>query len=118
MAQATYTILIKVNGVTLEARSVKVSLGKPSREPQLAAGVMGRHYTVKPEPSKVSCIVLHRDGTSIDEIGGWSDVTLVLECDSGLSYQIDGAYTSNSPELSDEGGGVSVEFSGPPAIQI
>lgn len=45
-------------------------------------------------------------------------MTLVCECDSGPTYQIDGAYVSNSIELSDEGGGINVEFSGPPAVQI
>lgn len=118
MAQATYTILIKVNGSTLEAKSVKVKFGKPSREPQLAAGIMGRHYTVKPEASMVSCTILHRDGLSVDEVAGWEGVTLVCETDAGPTYQIDGAYVSNSPELSDEGGGISVEFAGPPAVEI
>lgn len=118
MAQATWTILIKVGGSTLEARGVKVKFGTPTREPQLAAGIMGRHFTVKPEASMVSCTILHRNGLSIDEINGWVGVTLVCECDSGPTYQIDGCYVANSFELSDEGGGVSVEFAGPPAIQI
>jgi hypothetical protein len=119
MAQATYTILVKVNGQTLEGKGVKIKWGLPTREAQLAAGVMGRHYTVKPESSMVTVTLLHRDGSpTIDEIAGWQDVTLVCECDSGPTYQIDGAYVSNSIELGDEGGGISVEFTGPPAVQI
>lgn len=118
MAQATYTILIKVNGSTLEARSVKVKFGTPTREPQLAAGVMGRHFTVKPEASMVSCTLLHRNGLSIEEINSWVGVTLVCESDSGPVYQIDGAYVSNAFELGDEGAGISIEFAGPPAVQI
>lgn len=118
MAQATWTVLVKVNGNTLEGRSVKVKWGTPTREPQLAAGVMGRHYTVKPENSQVTVTILHRDGFDLDEVATWENVTLVCECDSGPTYQIDGAYVSNSIELSDEGGGISVEFSGPPATQV
>ena len=118
MAQATYTILIKVNGSTLEARSVKFKPGTPTREPQLAAGIMGRHFTVKPEASMVSCTILHRQGFSIAEINSWVGVTLVCECDSGPSYQIDGAYVSNAFELGDEGAGANVEFAGPPAIEL
>ena len=58
MAQATYTVLVKVNGNTLEGRSVKVKWGTPTREPQMAAGVMGRHFTVKPENSQVTVTIL------------------------------------------------------------
>lgn len=118
MAQATYTVLVKVNGETLEGRSVKIKWGTPTREPQMANGVMGRHFTVKPESSMVTVTILHRDGFDLDKVAAWENVTLVCECDSGPTYQIDGAYVSNSPELSDEGGGINVEFSGPPAVQI
>ena len=118
MAQVTYTVLVKVNGSTLEGRSVKIKWGTPTREPQLSAGVMGRHYTVKPENSQVTVTILHRDGFDIDEIRGWQNVTLVCECDSGPLYQIDGEYVSNSIELGDEGAGISIEFTGPPAQAV
>ena len=118
MAQATYTVIVKVNGNTLEGRSVKIKWGTPTREPQLSAGVMGRHYTVKPENSQVSVTILHRDGFDLDEMATWENVTLVCSCDSGPTYQIDGAYVSNSIELGDEGAGVTLEFSGPPAVQF
>lgn len=118
MASSTWTVLVKVNGNTLEGRSVKVKFGTPTREPQLSAGVMGRHYTTKPESSMVTVTILHRDGFDLDEVATWENVTLVLECDSGPTYQIDGAYVSNSIELSDEGNGITVEFTGPPAQAI
>lgn len=118
MAQATYTIIIIVNGKTLEGKSVKWKWGTPSREPQMAAGVAGRHYTEKPEPSAVSVTVLHLGDFDPDEVGGWVNVTLVGQCDNGPRYQVDGAYVTNPIELGDEGAGVSIEFAGPPATKV
>lgn len=118
MAKATYTVIVKVDGSTLEGRSVKVKFGTPTREPQMAAGLMGRHFTEKPEASQISVTILHRDGFDLDTMAGWSNVTLVCTCDSGPSYQVDGAYVSNSIELGDEGAGVTLEFSGPPAVAL
>jgi hypothetical protein len=118
MAQATWTIILKVNSDTLEARSVKVKLGTPTREPQLAAGVMGRHFTVKPEASMVTCTVLHRDGWDLDKWATTENVSLVCISDAGPTYQIDGAYVSNSLEIADEGGGIQLEFTGPPATAV
>lgn len=119
MAQSTYVVLIKVNGQLLEGRSVKIKWGTPVREAQMAAGVMGRHYTVKPESSQISVTIVHRDaGPTIEEMAAWENVTLLCECDSGPKYQVDGAFVSNSIELGDEGAGITLEFTGPPAVQI
>lgn len=118
MAQATYTVIVKVDGSTLEGRSVKVKFGTPTREPQMAAGVMGRHFTEKPENSQISVTILHRDGFDLDTMAAWRNVTLVCTCDSGPSYQVDGAYVSNSIELGDEGAGVTLDFAGPPAVAL
>lgn len=118
MSQSTWTIILKVNGETLEARSVKVKLGTPTREPVLAAGVMGRHYTVKPENSQITCIVVHRDGFDLDKWATTENVSVVCISDAGPTYQISGAFVSNSLEISDEGGGVTLELIGPPAVAV
>ena len=118
MALVTGTILVKVNGNTLEGRSVKIKFGGYTKEAQTSAGVAGRHYFRKPEPSMVSVTVAHYGYFSLEEINAWDNVTLVVETDSGQTFQIDGAYVSNSIELGDEGAGISIEFTGPPAQAV
>lgn len=117
MAQGTGTVIIKVNGKMLEGRAVKFKWGGFSRELQMSAGVY-RHYISKPEASQVTVTIMHMDGFDLDEIRNWENVTLVCECDNGPTYQIDGACVTNSPELGDEGAGVTLEFGGPPAQAV
>lgn len=120
MSVSTGTIYVKVNAELFEFKpGVKVKLGLPTREPQVAAGVAGRHFIVKPEPSMVSGTLLHRaESPDLDAMASWENVSILVETDSGVFFAIDGAYVSNSPELSDEGGGVNIEFTGPSARQI
>lgn len=119
MAQATFTIVIKINGQTLQGTTTKFKPGGVSRELKTAAGVAGRNHVEKPEPSMCSVTILHTpDGPKLDEIRNWTNVTLVAECDNGITWQVDGAMVTNPFELSDEGGGIALEFGGPPAVEV
>lgn len=114
MSQATYTIIIKVNGQTLQGTSTDITFGGFSREFKTAAGVAGRHHVRKPEAGMLTVNILHTEDTpSIDEMRNWENVTLVAECDNGLVYQSDGAAVTNVLKLSDEGKGIDLEFGGP-----
>lgn len=119
MSQATYTIVCKVNGETLQGTSVKVKFGGFRREDKTAAGIAGRDYVEIPEASMVTVTILHTEDTPpIDVMRNWKNVTLVLECDNGKTYQCDGAKVSNAFELGDEGGGITLEFTGPPITEV
>lgn len=119
MSQATYTIIVKVNGQTLQGTSTKIVFGGHSREFKTAAGVAGRHFTKKPEMATLTVNVLHLpDGPTVDEMRNWENVTLVAECDNELVYQSDGAAVTNVIELGDEGKGIDLEFGGPPFTQV
>jgi len=119
MAKKTYTIIIKINGKTVEAMpGVSLTMGGKTRKPLTVNGVAGQHYTEEPVPSLTKFKVAHGMGVVIDDFRNATDVTLVAECDSGITYQCAGAYTTNALELSDGDGGLSIEMAGPPYEEI
>jgi hypothetical protein len=119
MAQKTYTIVIKVNGKTVESMpGATIKFGGFTREPVVVNGRAGQHFIEKPEPGGCSFKIAHGADTDIDEVRNWKDVTLQGYCDSGGVYQCAGAFTMNSIELADGDGGLSVEMGGPPWEEI
>ena len=114
MAKKTYTIVIKVNGKTVESMpGASITFGGKTRKPLTVNGRAGEHYTEEPTPGMCKFKIAHGVDTEIDEVRNWTEVTLVAECDSGVTYQCAGAYTSNAIELADGDGGLSVEMTGP-----
>jgi hypothetical protein len=114
MSQKTYSIIIKVNGDTLEALpGAQITFGGFTREPLMVNGKAGRHHIKKPVHGSCSFKLAHGPEVDIDAIRAWEEVTLVAECDSGVTYQMAGAYTTNALELADGDGGLSVEMAGP-----
>lgn len=119
MAVATYTIIVKINGQTLQGTSVSFTPGGFTRESKTAAGKAGRHFVRIPQQSMCSVTILDLpDGPSLDEMRNWENVTLVAECDNGKAYQIDNAFVVNAFEISDEGGGIQLDFEGPEATEL
>ncbi len=114
----TSIITVKVNGKSLEGKpGIKVNLGGPVRTPAKAGGrIVGYHEEI--EPSNITVNVVHDGDIDIEEVRGWVDVTLVLDMDSGASYQVDGAFVMKALEINDGEGGMSIEFGGPPASAI
>lgn len=115
MAQKTYTIIIKINGKTVESMSgATLRLGGFERESVMVNGRAGQHFIEKPVPGGVTFKIAHDADTDIDEVRGWKNVTLQAVTDSGAVYQMAGAFTKNNVELADGDGGLSVEMEGPP----
>lgn len=114
----TGIITIKVNGKSLEGKpGIKFVTGGFARTLTKAGGrITG--FSEEVEPSTVTVNIAHDADVSIDEVRGWTDVTLVIETDSGAVYQVTGAVLTKPPELSDGDGGLSLEFGGPPAEAI
>lgn len=115
MSKKTGIVIIKVDGFVLEAAlGVKYNFGNPERAEVFGNGKVSGFYET-PKPSMVSCTIQHDALFDIKKITSWDNVTLVVRPDAGPSYQIDGAFLSNTLELSDQGGGIPLEFKGPPA---
>jgi hypothetical protein len=118
MAKKAGIILIKVGGKTLQAMAgVKAGLGGMTRTEVLANGaVIGFFET--PVGSNIQCTLPYDANTNIEEIQGWTDVTIVIDPDSGGSLQVNHAFTKNALEIADGGGGFAVEFGGPAAKPV
>lgn len=119
MAKKTYTIVIKVNGKTVESMpGASITFGGMVRKAVTVNGRAGQHFTEEPVPGACKFKIAHDADTNIDEVRNWTNVTLVAECDSGVTYQSAGAFTSNAIELADGDGGLAVEMTGPAFEEI
>lgn len=117
MAQKTYAITVKVNGKSTDALpGAKIKFGGKTREPIMVDNRPGRDYIVKEEPGEITFEVAHGADTDIETIRAWVDATVVAVCDSGVTYQMAGAYLTNNPELAD--GKIPITLTGPPFEQI
>lgn len=118
MSQKTGTVIIKVDGLALDMMpGVKFTLGNSERTTVMANGRVTGFFEA-PKESMVSGTISHDALTDLAKITGWANVTLVIKPDAGPSYQIDGAFLSNTLELSDAGGGIPLEFKGPTAKKL
>ncbi|MCY1003993.1 phage tail tube protein [Nannocystis pusilla] len=116
MAQKTFNIVYKINGKAADALpGGTIKFGGKTRVPLKVNGRAGVHYTEDSEAGGATIKVAHggEGGITVAEIRSWKNVTLVAEFDSGETFQMAGAYTTNAFELSDGDGSISVELAGP-----
>lgn len=119
MAQATGTVVVRVNGKSVLSKpGAKLKPGGPKRTPQMADGNAGLHYTEEQTPAVITFDALHTADFSIDEVRAWKGVTATFICDSGVTYQVAPAYQSGEPEISGPDGVTGIELTGPPATQV
>lgn len=112
----TGIVRIRVNNELLRSKpGAEIDIGGPARTTHAGSAVHG--FTEELKPSKVTCTVVHDALTDLLKMRAWSNVTLEFECDTGVTYQIVGAWMLNTPTLK-SGDGVALEFEGPPADQI
>lgn len=119
MAQATGTVVVRVNGKSILGKpGAKLKFGGPKRTGQMADGLAGLHYTEEQMPGVISVDTLHTTDFSIDEMRVWKNVTVTFDCDNGKKYQLAPAYQSGEPELSGPDGVTGLEFTGPPCTEV
>ena len=119
MAKKLGMVVIKVDGSLLESMpGAKLDIGGFERTTVVGANsVQGNYQT--PKPSRVECEVSVGEETSLAEMRDWDNVTLSFECDTGQQYVIQGAWLTNSPEMTgSEGGRVPMVFEGKPAEEM
>jgi hypothetical protein len=82
-----------------------------------ATSVQGFFET--PKASKLECEVTVGADTRLAAMRNWESVTISFECDTGQQYVIQGAWLTNTPEMTaSEGGRVPLTFEGPPAEEM
>lgn len=113
MAQVTGIVKIYVNGKLHRSKDgAKLKTGGKKREMVVGHSVYG--FTEKVEASELDCTLVHMSDTDIVEINGYKDASLRFETDTGVTYLITNACTTDPCELAG-GGDLSLKMMGDPA---
>lgn len=119
MAKKLGKAFIKVDGTCLPSLpGAKLDIGGNERTTVVGATTV-QGYFETPKPSKLECEVSVGKETKLAEMRDWDNVTVSFECDTGQQYIIQGAWLTNTPEMTaSEGGKVPLTFEGPPAEEM
>lgn len=102
---------IKVNGELLESMpGAELDMGGFAREQKSGFKVYG--FTEKVMPSKLTCKIVWKFETPIEDLRTMVDGLITFEGDIGVTYQIANAVLLNPPKGADEKGEVDLEFGG------
>lgn len=110
---------IKVDGKMLESLpGAKIDIGGVERTTVVGATKVEGFFET-PKQSKVECEITVGANTSLAEYGAMESVTINFECDTGQQYVVQGAWLTNTAEMTaSEGGKVPLTFEGPPADEL
>lgn len=110
---------IKVDGQALESMpGAKLDIGGNERTTVVGANEVQGFFET-PKQSKLECEITVGSSTNLAAMRDWDDVTISFECDTGQQYVIQGAWLTNTPEMTaSEGGRVPLTFEGPPAQEM
>ncbi len=115
MSQVTGIIKIYVNGKMLRTKpGAKLKMGGKKREMQSGHSVYG--FTEEVVPSELDCTIAHMSDTDCVEMSGLTEQTLKVETDTGHTYLVKDACTTEPCELA-SGGDMSLKMMGQPAVK-
>ena len=118
MAGANYTGEAKViyNGAFIAAvKGAKVNIGGVQRETKRGPGWQAPVVTDR-LPGKVEFSAQHSDALKLRAIHDAREpVTIQIECDSGITFVVNEAYSMEPPEFDSSSGEVPFVFEGQPA---
>jgi hypothetical protein len=119
MAKLLGKFIIKADGKQLRTMpGAKLDIGGSERTTVIGNNQVEGNFET-PKPSRVECEVPLGKGVSLAEMRAWDEVTISCECDTGQQYVIQGAWLTNTPEMTaSEGGRVPLIFEGPPAEEM
>lgn len=118
MSQVTGVCIIKMDGAALRTKEgATLNFGGNERTPVYADGVL-TGFANKPMAATVSGTLAHTANTDVEGLRNAENVTLVFECDTGVSYLVNEAFLTTPPELTGGEGDMTVEFAGQPATQV
>jgi len=114
--QLTGIAFVKVDGDTLQSKpGAKIKLGGKKRTPKVGHKVYG--YTEEVEASELDVTLFHSAATPLEDYRTKTEAVILFETDTGVTYQIANAFLTETPELSDGEGEVTLKFAGDPAEQ-
>lgn len=105
---------IKMDGELLESLpGAELDLGGVEREMKTGHRVYG--YTEKVMPSVLTCSIVWKNETPIEDIRKLTDGLILFESDNGITYKVSNAVCTKTVKVKDESGEVALEFGGDPA---
>lgn len=114
MAQLTGIGKIKIDGQLLQTMpGARISLGGFINKAKTGHKVYGSCQEVV--PSEVECTIAHSAALDDEALRNATNVTILFETDTGVTYQVSSAFVTSLPELTDGEGEMTVTFQGPPA---
>ena len=110
---------IKIDGQVLESLpGARLDIGGHERTTVIGSNKVQGYYET-PVQSQMECEVTVGQELRLASMRGWDNVTISFEVDTGQQYVVQGAWLTNTPEMTaSEGGRVPLTFEGPPAEEM
>lgn len=113
----TGTVVLRIDGVSIRSKQgAKLMLGGFNRKAQYADGAL-IGYSQEPIASEITATLAHTNASNLDALNNVTDSTILFDCDSGVQYQVNGAFSTKPPEVTGGDGDVAVTYMGQPAVQ-
>jgi hypothetical protein len=107
---------ITVNGRLLDTAPKPTFRPGGVERTEVEADNSAGRFNEKPVSSMLDCKVLATAGLSLKELQGFDDETVVIELDTGQTYVMSHAWTSEAVEATD--GSVTLKMMGPEAEEL
>jgi hypothetical protein len=107
---------ISVNGRLLDTAPKPTFQAGGVKRTEVEADNSAGRFNEQAAGSMLDCKVLATTGVSLRELQSYDDATVVVEFDTGQTYVMRHAYTSDAVEASD--GSISLKMAGPEAEEL
>lgn len=105
---------ITMDGELLESLpGAELDLGGKEREMVSGHSVYG--YKEKVVPAMLTCTIVWKNETPVEEIRDHVDGLILFEADNGITYKVSNSVCTKTVKVKDESGEVTLEFGGNPA---
>lgn len=109
--QLTGIAFVRIDGELAQSKpGAKLKLGGKKRNPQTGHRLYG--FTEEYEAAEVELTIVHSAATPVEDFRAKTDAVILFETDTGVTYQVDGAFLMETPELTDGEGEMTLKFSG------
>lgn len=117
MAKITGIVRLTMNGELLESLpEAELDLGGEEKESVSGHRVYGTRSKIM--PSKLTCTVVWKNGSPIEDLRNFTDGTGIFQSDNGEAYTIDNLTRTAIPKVKGGSGEVDFEFEGDPAKKL
>jgi hypothetical protein len=117
VAQVTGIVRVKINGTLHRTKTGEVlNFGGRTRTAQMGHSLYG--FSEEFTPSVITVTIAHTADLDVSELRDLVDGVVQYETDTGITFQVDGAFTSTPPELTGGEGDLTVEITGNPAVEV